>query len=156
SCYLWCACAEADGNVSFFPPPSQQCGTNSSDGERLEEAGFHTVEAVAFGTEKELLNIKGISGTKAEKISPNWLPGFHYSTEFHLQWSEIIHITTGSKEMEKLLQGEIEAGSITELFGEFRTEKTQQCPSLAVTGQMPSIPALWQWEAIPRCPGTPG
>ncbi|XP_072779867.1 DNA repair protein RAD51 homolog A-like [Taeniopygia guttata] len=111
--------AVGHGSSSRMRLLSEQCGTNSSDGERLEEAGFHTVEAVAFGTEKELLNIKGTSETKAEKIS----------------WSEIIHITTGSKEMEKLLQGEIETGSITELFGEFHTEKTQQCPSLAVTGQ---------------------
>ncbi|KAL2309852.1 hypothetical protein Nmel_006082 [Mimus melanotis] len=39
----------------------QQCGTNSSDGKRLEEAGFHTVEAVAYAPEKGLLNIEGIS-----------------------------------------------------------------------------------------------
>ncbi|XP_053833112.1 uncharacterized protein LOC128807091 isoform X2 [Vidua macroura] len=44
------------------------CGTNSSDGKNLEAAGFHTVEVVAFAPEKELLNIKGISETKAHKI----------------------------------------------------------------------------------------
>ncbi|XP_053833111.1 uncharacterized protein LOC128807091 isoform X1 [Vidua macroura] len=47
------------------------CGTNSSDGKNLEAAGFHTVEVVAFAPEKELLNIKGISETKAHKI-PEW------------------------------------------------------------------------------------
>ena len=30
-------------------------------------------------------------------------------------------LTTGSKELDKLLQGGIETGSITEIFGEFRT-----------------------------------
>ena len=30
-------------------------------------------------------------------------------------------ITTGSKELDKLLNGGFETGSITELFGEFRT-----------------------------------
>lgn len=44
----------------LFPPPSQQCGTNCSDGKRLEEAGFHTVEAVDYAPEKKLLSIKGI------------------------------------------------------------------------------------------------
>lgn len=46
----------------LFPPPSQQCGTNCSDGKRLEEAGFHTVEAVDYAPEKKLLSIKGIRG----------------------------------------------------------------------------------------------
>lgn len=35
---------------------------------KLEEAGFHTVEAVAYAPKKELLNIKGISEAKADKI----------------------------------------------------------------------------------------
>nr|XP_041569812.1 uncharacterized protein LOC116807714 [Taeniopygia guttata] len=62
--------------------------------------------------------------------------------------------------------GEIETGSITELFGEFHTGKTQQCPSLAVTGQTtgavrekphpwtqrgPSIQSSsWPWLKEPR------
>ena len=32
-----------------------------------------------------------------------------------------LKITTGSKELDKLLNGGFETGSITELFGEFRT-----------------------------------
>ena len=39
--------------------------------------------------------------------------------------------------MDKLLQGGIETGSITELFGEFRTGKTQLCHTIAVTCQLP-------------------
>lgn len=35
---------------------------------KLEEAGFHTVEAVAYAPKKELINIKGISEAKADKI----------------------------------------------------------------------------------------
>ena len=52
---------------------------------------------------------------------------------FHLK----LQITTGSKELDKLLQGGIETGSITELFGEFRTGKSQLCHTLAVTCQLP-------------------
>ena len=36
-----------------------------------------------------------------------------------------------------MLQGGIETGSITEMFGEFRTGKTQLCHTLAVTCQLP-------------------
>lgn len=46
-------------------------------------------------------------------------------------------ITTGSKELDKLLNGGIETGSITELFGEFRTGKSQLCHTMAVTCQLP-------------------
>lgn len=49
----------------------------------------------------------------------------------------MIMITTGSKELDRLLGGGIETGSITEMFGEFRTGKTQMCHTLAVTCQLP-------------------
>lgn len=52
----------------FFSSPLQQCGINANDVKKLEEAGFHTVEAVAYAPKKELLNIKGISEAKADKI----------------------------------------------------------------------------------------
>lgn len=65
--------------------------------------------------------------------------GFTTASEFHIKRSEIIQLTTGSKELDKLLQGGIETGSITELFGEFRTGKTQLCHQLAVTCQVREI-----------------
>ena len=48
-----------------------------------------------------------------------------------------LQITTGSKELDKLLNGGIETGSITEIFGEFRTGKSQLCHTIAVTCQLP-------------------
>ena len=46
-------------------------------------------------------------------------------------------ITTGSSELDALLKGGVETGSITEIFGEFRTGKTQLCHTLCVTCQLP-------------------
>lgn len=63
--------------------------------------------------------------------------GFTTASEFHARRQEIIQISTGSGELDKLLQGGIETGSITEMFGEFRTGKTQLCHTLAVTCQLP-------------------
>jgi DNA repair protein RAD51 len=54
------------------------------------------------------------------------------------QRQELISITTGSRELDKLLGGGIETGSITEMFGEFRTGKTQLAHTLAVTCQLPA------------------
>jgi len=46
----------------------QSHGISATDIKKLEEAGFFTVEAVAFAPKKNLLTIKGISEAKAEKI----------------------------------------------------------------------------------------
>src|ERR1700733_14035651 len=63
--------------------------------------------------------------------------GFTTATEFHARRSELICITTGSKQLDALLGGGIETGSMTEIFGEFRTGKSQICHTLAVTCQLP-------------------
>ena len=63
--------------------------------------------------------------------------GFTTATEMHARRSELISITTGSKQLDTLLAGGIETGSITEIFGEFRTGKSQICHTLAVTCQLP-------------------
>lgn len=62
--------------------------------------------------------------------------GFTTATEYHLKRSELISLTTGARELDKLLGGGIETGSVTEVFGEFRTGKTQLCHTLAVTCQV--------------------
>jgi DNA repair protein RAD51 len=49
----------------------------------------------------------------------------------------LVTLTSGSVEIDKLLEGGIETGSITEVFGEFRTGKTQLAHTLCVTCQMP-------------------
>jgi len=63
--------------------------------------------------------------------------GFTTATEMHRNRQDVIHVTTGSKEVDKLLEGGYETGSITEMFGEFRTGKTQLCHQLCVTCQLP-------------------
>lgn len=98
------------------------------------------MESIAFAPKKSLIIIKGISEAKAEKIlteASKLVPmGFTTATEFHQKRAEIIQLTTGSKELDRLLGGGIETGSITEIFGEFRTGKTQICHTLAVTCQV--------------------
>ena len=100
-------------------------GISAADVKKLAEHGMHTVESVAYSTMKVLTAIKGISEQKANKLlteATKLIPmGFTTATEYHKQRAEIIHLTTGSKELDKLLGGGIETGSLTELFGEFRT-----------------------------------
>ena len=69
--------------------------------------------------------------------------GFTTATEYHQKRSEIIQLTTGSKELDKQLQGGFETGSITELYGEYRCGKTQLCHQVAVTCQVISFLFLY-------------
>ena len=50
---------------------------------------------------------------------------------------QVVYLSTGSVELDKLLGGGMETGAITELFGEFRTGKTQLCHTLCCTAQLP-------------------
>eukprot|EP00007_Cunea_sp_BSH-02190019_P000428 CAMPEP_0174236456 /NCGR_PEP_ID=MMETSP0417-20130205/5588_1 /TAXON_ID=242541 /ORGANISM="Mayorella sp, Strain BSH-02190019" /LENGTH=320 /DNA_ID=CAMNT_0015315099 /DNA_START=216 /DNA_END=1174 /DNA_ORIENTATION=- len=116
-------------------------GITSADISKLRENGYHTVEAVAMATKKDLIALKGISEAKADKLlaaASKLVPmGFQTATEFHQQRSDIIRVTTGSRELDKLLEGGLETGCITEIFGESRAGKSQFCHQLAVTCQLP-------------------
>ena len=119
----------------------EQHGIAATDVKKLVGAGFYTVESVVYAPKKKLMEVKGISEQKADKIQLEAMKlvptGFTTATEMHLKRSQIIQITTGSKELDKLLNGGFETGSITELFGEFRTGKSQLCHTIAVTCQLP-------------------
>ncbi|KAL9621609.1 MAG: hypothetical protein Q9160_004001 [Pyrenula sp. 1 TL-2023] len=116
-------------------------GLTARDIKLIADGGYHTVEAVAYTPRRQLEQIKGISEQKASKIlveAAKLVPmGFTTATEMHARRSELISITTGSKQLDTLLAGGVETGSITEIFGEFRTGKSQICHTLAVTCQLP-------------------
>ena len=99
------------------------------------------VEAVAYATKSALEKIKGLGEAKINKMkeaASKLVPmGFTTAAEYHKQRQQIVRIHTGSKELDKLLADGFETGSITEMFGEFRTGKTQLCHQLCVTCQLP-------------------
>ncbi|TIB00643.1 hypothetical protein E3P96_02594 [Wallemia ichthyophaga] len=87
------------------------------------------------------MTVKGISDAKADVIlqeSSKFVSmGFTTATEVHARRADLISVTTGSRNLDTILGGGIETGAITELFGEFRTGKSQICHQLAVTCQLP-------------------
>ncbi|GAB9468092.1 hypothetical protein Gpo141_00005418 [Globisporangium polare] len=119
----------------------EQAGVNATDVNKLKEAGMHTVDAVAMATKKQLITIKGISEVKAEKMLKAAREmvnvGFTTAAEVFQSRKDLITLTTGSNALDELLKGGFETGSITEIFGEFRTGKTQLCHQLCVTCQLP-------------------
>ncbi|EPZ33448.1 DNA repair protein RAD51-like protein [Rozella allomycis CSF55] len=137
-------------NGPFPVEALEQHGISAADVKKLKESGYHTVEAIAFTPKKCLSLIKGITEQKAEKLIAQGIPtnnillacklvptGFVRATEIHKIRQELIYISTGSKEFDKILGGGFETGSITELYGEYRTGKTQICHTIAVISQLP-------------------
>lgn len=118
----------------------EKCGIAAADVKKLQEGGYNTVESIAFSTKKHLINVKGISEAKADKIIQAAASlvnlGFSSAATLLQTRQDIVFISTGSAALDKLLGGGIETGSLTEMFGEFRTGKTQLCHTLAVTCQM--------------------
>lgn len=49
-------------------PLPQEFGISSSDCKKLAEAGYYTIESVAFTPKRILCTVKGISEAKADKI----------------------------------------------------------------------------------------
>ncbi|RAL43671.1 hypothetical protein DM860_017527 [Cuscuta australis] len=119
----------------------QESGIAALDIKKLKDSGLYTVESVMYAPRKDLVQIKGISEAKVDKIieaASKLVPlGFTSASQLHAQRLEIIQITSGSKELDKVLEGGIETGSITEIYGEFRSGKTQLCHTLCVACQLP-------------------
>lgn len=125
---------------------------NAADIAKLVAAGFHTVESIAYSTIKALLSVKGITEAKATKLlaeSAKLIPmGFQSAGDYHKTRQDLLYLTTGSKLLDELLGGGIETGSITEIFGEFRTGKTQLCHTLCVTCQLPTANGGGEGKAL--------
>ncbi len=63
-----------------------------------------------------------VSNTHATQLTRQ-PPAFLSAAELSNRRSNVLHISTGSKEADKILGGGISTQSITEVFGEFRTGK---------------------------------
>ncbi len=117
-------------------------GVGAETAKKLREAGFSTIEAVAVASPAELCTISGISESTAVKIIREArrlanIGGFESGDKVLERKKSIRRITTGSVALDNLLGGGIETQSITELFGEFGSGKTQICHQLAVNVQLP-------------------
>ncbi len=110
--------------------------------EKLRDAGFSTIEAIAVASPTELSSAAEIGESTAAKIIAAArkmadIGGFESGDKVLERRKRISKITTGSKALDELLGGGVETQSITELFGEFGSGKTQICHQLAVNVQLP-------------------
>ncbi|XP_062502842.1 meiotic recombination protein DMC1/LIM15 homolog [Corticium candelabrum] len=132
-----------DEEESFFQDIDmlQNHGINVADIKKLKQVGICTIKGIQMTTRKRLGNIKGISEAKVDKIKEAAQklcdPGFQTAFEYSERRRQCFRVSTGSEELDKLLGGGIESMAITEVFGEFRTGKTQLSHTLCVSAQLP-------------------
>jgi len=142
-----------ENQIEFHPIDMlQEGGINSSDIKKLIEAGYNSLESLSYNPKKNLVLIKGLSEAKIDKIikvvEDILKYGIKPSSYALEERKKLVRITSGSKELDTLLGGGFESNSITELFGEFRTGKTQICHTLCVTCQLPRNEGGGEGKAI--------
>jgi DNA repair protein RAD51 len=85
----------------------QEQGISATDIKKLEEAGYHTIEAVAFTPKKHLILVKGLSEAKVDKILEACQKavnlGFMTASSYFERRKDLIYISTGSKALDTLL-----------------------------------------------------
>jgi len=116
-------------------------GVSSAIADRLAVAGFGTIEALAAALPQEIASITGLSLSASQKIISAAREaldlGFKTADELYEKRMRVARITTGSKNLDKLLGGGVETQIITEFYGEYGSGKTQICHQLCVNVQLP-------------------
>lgn len=116
-------------------------GVGPSIANKLVDAGFSTLEALAVATPQEVSTITGIPLATAQRIIKAAREAldirFKTALELKKERMSVRKITTGSKNLDALLGGGVETKTITEFFGEFGSGKTQICHQLSVNVQLP-------------------
>ena len=108
---------------------------------KLIKSGFNSLESIAYTPPRCIQDDTGIgekTTAKLIKASMEKLSiGFKSAEDVWERRKNIAKIPTGSEELDNLLGGGIETGSLIEFFGEFRTGKTQIAHQLCVNVQLP-------------------
>jgi DNA repair protein RadA len=114
-------------------------GINARQIKLLEENGISSAEALAMSPHSIVSDIDGLGEKTAKKLIWNARNALGMS-EF-IAAEEIDenteYITTGSAELNRILGGGIASGKLTEVFGPFKSGKTNLAHTIAVSVQMP-------------------
>jgi len=115
-------------------------GIGPATSQKLQELGFHTVESLAMATAREL-EPAGIGEKKALTViraaRSSISVSFVRADELLKVHQNVLRLTSGSKPLDKLLGGGLEAQTITEFYGEYGSGKSQICHQLCVNVQLP-------------------
>lgn len=115
-------------------------GVGEATVKKLEEAGILSIRTLALYPLNKLIDEAGIGEKTAEKIikvaQDIEKMGFKSADKIWEKRKTLHKLTTGSQNLDDLLIGGIEPGAVTEIFGEYRTGKTQLAHQLCVNVQL--------------------
>jgi DNA repair protein RadA len=111
-------------------------GVGAATAEKLEQAGYRDMMAIAVANIGELVETAGVSEAVARKMinaaRDSMKMGFESGMDVLKKRELVTHISTGSRAFDAMMNGGFETGAITECFGEFGSAKTQIAHVLAV------------------------
>lgn len=115
-------------------------GVGQKTAEKLRESGFDDLVSLAAMSASELSEVADIGKKTASSIISSARDeldiGFETGKDRLETRKDLGRITTGSSNLDELLGGGVEIGSITEVYGEFGSAKTQVALQLAVNVQL--------------------
>ncbi len=115
-------------------------GVGEATVKKLTEAGILSIRTLALYPLNKLMDEAGIGEKTAEKIikvaQDIEKMGFKSADKIWEKRKTLHKLTTGSQNLDDLLIGGIEPGAVTEVFGEYRTGKTQLAHQLCVNVQL--------------------
>jgi DNA repair protein RadA len=117
-------------------------GVGPATAEKLREAGFNSIEAVAVASPGELGSCADVGEATASKIiaaarEAADIGRFETGDLVLERRKHVGKLTTSSKGLNDLLGGGLETQSIAEFYGEFGSGKTQIGHQLAINVQLP-------------------
>ncbi|MFW9822973.1 MAG: DNA repair and recombination protein RadA [Candidatus Thorarchaeota archaeon] len=116
-------------------------GVGDATLKKLKEAGILSIRTLAMYPLKKLTDEVGLGEKTAEKLVKTAQDvekmGFKSADIIWEKRKVLNRLTTGSQNLDDLLGGGIEPGSVTEIFGEYRTGKTQIAHQLCVNVHLP-------------------
>ena len=115
-------------------------GVGPATAQKLRELGYHTVESLAMATIRELEPV-GVSEKKAfaviDAARSNMGVSFIRADELLKMRQNVSRLSTGSKALDKMVDGGLETQTISEFYGEYGSGKSQICHQLCVNVQLP-------------------
>lgn len=117
-------------------------GVGPATAKKLKDAGFDSIEAVAVSSPFEIASTADISDETAQKIinaarQSVGIGGFATGNQVLEQNKFIGKLSFGNRALDDLMGGGIETNTITELYGESDSGKTQIGHQMAVNVQLP-------------------
>ncbi|MHA1335515.1 MAG: DNA repair and recombination protein RadA [Promethearchaeota archaeon] len=114
-------------------------GINARQIKLLSESGINSAEALAMASINDIAAIDGLGEKTAQKLIWNarnalGMTEFIPAAEIN---ENIEYITTGSSELDRILGGGISTGKLTEVYGPFKSGKTNLSHTISVTSQLP-------------------